>query len=73
MPIRLRIKELRETRNWTQQELADRSGVRQATISDLEAEKGGRLLHVIERLANALEVAPGYLIESVPTNRRGAR
>lgn len=59
--IRLRIQELREARGWSQRELSDRSGVRQATIS--KAESGGGInLATIEMLADALDVNASYLI-----------
>ena len=35
-PIRLRIRELREAKGWSQAELAERAGTRQATISEYE-------------------------------------
>ena len=63
--IRLRVKELREGKGWTQAELSRRSGIRQPTISDIEAEKSERFLRVLERLAVALNVEPGDLIERV--------
>jgi transcriptional regulator with XRE-family HTH domain len=73
-PISLRIRELREARGWSQAELAERAGVRQATISTLETGKARRLLDVLERIAEALEVAPAKLLgEGVPTKRPRVR
>jgi transcriptional regulator with XRE-family HTH domain len=65
-PIILRIRELREARGWTQTELADRVGVRQATISAIEnAHTTGIDFNVLERLADAFGVEPGALFTRV--------
>ena len=62
-PIRLRVKELRRARGWSQAQLSERAGVRQATIAEIELEKTSRVeFDTLERLAEALEVDPGYLI-----------
>lgn len=68
-PIRLRIKELREARQWSQRDLADRAGVRQATISQAEAGVGINLA-TLERIADALGVDAGYLIVHTPKKPR---
>lgn len=62
-PIRLRIREVREERGFSQEQLANLAGVRQATVSELERRRGGRVdLDVVEKLAAALGVEPGDLI-----------
>lgn len=64
--IRLRVKELREERGWSQTELSDRSGVRQAAIS--AAENGKPLtLDTIEKLADAFGINARFLIEHEPS------
>lgn len=69
-PIRLRIRELREALGLSQEELANRAGIRQATVSELERRRGGRVdLDVVEKLAAALNVEPGDLIVREPTKR----
>ncbi len=66
-PILLRIRELRRARGWTQTELARRAGIRQATVSRLEGNAVSSVnLGVIEKLAAALEVDPGYLLVRRP-------
>jgi len=66
-PISLRIRELRRARGWSQAELARRAGVRQATVSRMESGATTKVsLRVLERLAGALEVDPGYLLVSAP-------
>jgi DNA-binding XRE family transcriptional regulator len=65
--IRLRVRELRELRGWTQQELASRVGVRRQTI--IAIEQGGTTrvtLEVLERLGQALGVDSALLIETKP-------
>lgn len=62
-PVTLRVKELREAKSISQNELARLSGVRQASISEIEAGKTRRVaFDVLERLADALGVDPAVLI-----------
>ena len=62
-PIVVRIKELREARNWTQADLADRADLPQATVSRIEGGKtAGISFDTLEKLAKALGCDPGYLI-----------
>ena len=62
--IYVRIRETREDRGWTQEELAERAGVTQGTISRIETGKVTSLdLAVFEKLAKALGVHPAALIE----------
>ena len=61
--IEVRIKELRELKDWSQAELARQSDVAQSTISRIEAsDTSGVSLGVVEKLAKALGCDPGYLI-----------
>jgi DNA-binding Xre family transcriptional regulator len=67
---RIRLKELREARGWTQLELAERAGIRQATISEMETGRVRRVgLDTLDRLARALKVQPGELLELVPPGK----
>ena len=62
-PLTLRIRELREVKDWSQAELARRSGVDQAIISRLESgETQSVNFPNLEKLASALGCDPGYLI-----------
>lgn len=62
-PLALRVRELRVAQDISQAELAERAGVRQATISAIERGTTTRIdLDVLERLGKALGVAPGLLI-----------
>lgn len=61
--LRLRVQELREARGWTQAELARRAAVRPATLNRIELGRTAAIaFDVLDRLAGALEVDPGYLI-----------
>lgn len=70
-PLRIRLKDLREAAGLSQQQLGDLAGVRQATISEVERGLKQRIdLGILERLATALGVEPGALIEREPTKSR---
>ena len=62
-PLSLRIKEIRQVKGWTQTELARRAGIRRATVNRIENARVKAIdLEVLEKLAKALDVDPGYLI-----------
>ena len=71
----MRVKELREAQGWSQVELSERAGgVRIATISDYESGRVKRPdLAILERLAEAFGVEPGFLLVRVPLSRRRRR
>ncbi len=65
-PILVRLREFREQAGYTQEELAEEVGVRQATISAQETgESQGISYELLERLAEALGCEPGDLFERV--------
>ena len=62
-PITLRVKELREAKGWSQAELAEKAGIRRATLSAIEAEQTtGIDFETLQQLADVLGCDPGYLI-----------
>jgi transcriptional regulator with XRE-family HTH domain len=69
-PIRVTLREAREAAGLTQTELADRAGVRQATISQIELGTSRIDLNVLNRLCDALGLEPGELLEREPKKRR---
>lgn len=70
-PIQLTLRALREKAGLTQVELAERVGVRQATISDLETGKSTRIeFDLLDKLCEALGCDPGKLLER-DSKRRG--
>lgn len=75
--IRLRVRELRTALGLSQQALAERAGLYQATVSELESGRAKRAdFATLERLASALGVLPGDLFEggaSVQAARQPAK
>jgi transcriptional regulator with XRE-family HTH domain len=72
--VRLRLRELREDEGLSQQALADRAGVRQATISELESGAAqGAKFETLARLAGALGVEPADLFERTSVKRAARR
>ena len=58
------LRRMRETRGWSQQQLADNSGVPRPTIANLESGDGNPTLSVMLRLAQALGISIEQLIVS---------
>ena len=62
-PLVLRVRELREALGLTQAELAERAGVRRATVNRIETARVTAIdLEVLEKLADALGVEPSFII-----------
>lgn len=63
-PIKLRVKELREAKRWTQQRLADEAGVSRITVIRIESDDNKRIdYEVLEKLSDALGVNAAALID----------
>lgn len=63
MNISTRLRELRKSMGLTQEQLAEKSGVSQAAISNIE--RGGNTsyrAHILFKIAAALETTPEYLM-----------
>jgi ribosome-binding protein aMBF1 (putative translation factor) len=61
-----RIRSKRESLGWTQEQLADVTGLAQSHISRLEVGKHAPTFQTIERIAGALQVAAGDLDPGFP-------
>jgi transcriptional regulator with XRE-family HTH domain len=62
MPVRIILLEWRSLRGLTQAELSARTGVRKATISEIENGHAKSVsFDVLERLSRVLEIHPGQL------------
>ncbi len=73
-PTVLRLKALREAAGLSQAALAERAGVRRETLNRLENGRSGRItLELLDRLATALGVLPGELVERRPAAKKGKR
>lgn len=59
----LKVCEIRSRKGWTQAELAQRAGIAQANLSNIEKGKRDLTVSTLVRLAGALEVRPADLIE----------
>ncbi len=59
----MRLKQIREKRGWTQERLAEKVGVSRVTIARIETANRKPSLELLERLAKALKVKPGKLLE----------
>ncbi len=57
------LRAARKKRKWTQEDLAVRSGVHAGEISRMEGGKRDPQVSTVERLAAALEIPPGQLLE----------
>ncbi len=61
--MRLKLKEFRERKFWSQQELADAAGTTKANISRIERGEQAPQGRTIRKLADALGVAPEDLVD----------
>jgi len=71
----MRLREIRKARGITQEELAAKSGVDQATISNLEVERvKNPSWQIVARLARALDVSPDDLfpVRDIESEKRTA-
>jgi transcriptional regulator with XRE-family HTH domain len=57
------LREARERLGLTQEQVAERSGVHATEVSRIEAGKRDPQVSTLKRLAAALEVAPGRLLD----------
>jgi transcriptional regulator with XRE-family HTH domain len=57
------LRAARKQRGWTQEELSERSGVQAGEISRMEAGKRDPQVSTVEKLAVALEIPPGQVVE----------
>lgn len=61
--LSMKLKQLREARGWTQEQLAEKAGVSRAYVSRLEIGRHDPPLSMLEKLAKALKVKVGKLLE----------
>jgi putative transcriptional regulator len=66
----VRLREVRKARGLTQVQLAQRTGLDQATISRIERGRGGIDYDVLDRLCAALDCEPGEILVREPRGRR---
>ncbi|MBV8647855.1 helix-turn-helix transcriptional regulator [Paludibacterium sp.] len=70
--VGLNVRQLREKRKWSQEELSFESGLHRTYVSGVE--RGGRnpTVTVLQKLAKALDVPPARLLDPVkePSTRK---
>jgi transcriptional regulator with XRE-family HTH domain len=57
------LRRLRQECGWSQEEFADRAGIHRTYVSDLERCARNPTITIVERLALALKVTPGSLLD----------
>jgi transcriptional regulator with XRE-family HTH domain len=67
------IKRLRRDKAWTQQQLAEKSGIRVGQVSKLESNKAKPGMDTIYALINALECSPNALLNDVSSTNIDGR
>jgi len=57
------VRRLREAKGWSQEEYADRAGIHRTYVSDIERGRRNPTVTVVEKLAKALAVKAGALLD----------
>lgn len=70
--LAVRVRQMRNTRGWTQEELADRVGLSVRYIGQVERCKASPTVGVLGRLADALGIEAGELLRRA-TKSKAAR
>ena len=60
--VAIRVRQVRNARGWTQEELADRVGLSVRYIGEIERLQASPTVNVLGRLADALGIEPGELL-----------
>ena len=71
-PFNTRLRHWRKFRGWTQKELSVRSGIPRPNLIALEQGRRECTLTTLRRLAHALGISPGTLIDAPPPTRAQA-
>lgn len=61
--VGVNIRRLREQKGWSQEELADRTGLHRTYISGIERGVRNPTITIISKIANPLGVKPAQLLE----------
>jgi len=57
------LRQLRQDKGWSQEAFADEAGLHRTYVSDLERGARNPTISVVDKLAAALGVAPGRLLD----------
>ena len=69
IPVGYQITRLRQSKEWTQEELASRSGIRQANLSKIERGVQDLTVSTLLRICSSLGVSPAAIFEEPPPGR----
>lgn len=58
-----RVRALRKSKDWSQEELADRAGIHRTFVSQIERATKRSTIDTVEKLAKALNVRCGELLD----------
>lgn len=61
--LAINLRQLRREKSWSQEAFADEAGLHRTYISDLERGARNPTITVVEKLAAALGVTPGRLLD----------
>lgn len=61
--LALNLRRYRHDTGWSQEEFAERAGIHRTYVSDLERGARNPTITIIERLADALSVSAGALLD----------
>ena len=61
--LAIRLRELRERRGWSQEQLAARAGISRGYLARLETARQDPRLSILEKLARALKVKAATLLK----------
>ena len=61
--LAVNLRRLRHDSGWSQEEFADRAGIHRTYVSDLERGARNPTITIVERLARALKVKAGSLLD----------
>ena len=64
--LAIRVRQVRHTRGWTQEELADRAGISARYVGNIERGVVSASVTVLGRLARALGIDPGDFLRRRP-------
>jgi len=64
-PLATKIRKLRNDREWSQEELADRTGLHRTYISHIENAKREISVETLCKVAKGLEVTPSDLMQGI--------
>jgi len=71
LSLGMRIKTLRKAKGYTQQELAERTGVSRIYVQALESNRRLPSMKLLNRMAESLDVEVTDLVQSMPADKSG--